>query len=273
MLGKLIKYEFRNTAKVMLILYLFTAAVTAFGSVVLSMDVIQHGTSSITDVLTITTMLVYMLTIFALFVVTYIYMCIHFYKTMYSDQGYLTHTLPVKTLTTFHVKLFVSMIWTVLSCMVLIASVLALVTGVSRGEIWAEINPTLFEQFRTFFGLSFGQFLAYGGVSIVLSCLNYLLWIYASMSIGQLFGQHKIGASIAAGALLSVINQIASTIIMVITGYSTFLLFDEAAASSAQAARSIFGSFMNSAMIYNLLYIAALYMVCNVIVRKHINLD
>ncbi len=36
MLGKLIKYEFRNTAKVMLILYLFTAAVTAFGSVVLS---------------------------------------------------------------------------------------------------------------------------------------------------------------------------------------------------------------------------------------------
>lgn len=273
MLGKLIKYEFRNTAKVMLILYLFTAAVTAVGSVVLSMDFIQHGTGNITDVLTISTMLVYMLTIFALFVITYIYMCIHFYKTMYSDQGYLTHTLPVKTLTTFHVKLLVSMVWILLSCLLLIASVFALLTGISRGEIWAEINSTFFEEFHTFFGLSFGQFLAYGAVSLVVSCLSYLLWVYASMSIGQLFGQHKIGASIAAGAIISVISQIVSTIVMVTTGYSTFLLIDEANNVSDSAAVSIFGNFMNSAMIYNIVYVLALYVVCNVIVRKHINLD
>ncbi len=273
MLGKLIKYEFRNTAKVMLTLYLFTAAVTAVGSLVLSMDFVQHGTGNITDVLTIATMLVYILAVFALFVVTYIYMCIHFYKTMYSDQGYLTHTLPVKPLTTFHVKLLVSTIWILLSCLLLIASVFTLLIGISRGEILAEIDSSVFERFRTFFGLSFGQFLAYGGVSVLLSCLNYLLWVYASMSIGQLFGQHKIGASIATGAILSIISQIASTILMVITGYSTALLVEEASRYSDQTAVSIFGNFMNSSMIYNIIYILILYVICNVIVRKHINLD
>lgn len=273
MLGKLIKYEFKNTAKVMLTLYLFITAVTVIGSIVLSMDFIQHGTGNITDILTISTMLVYILAIFALFVVTYIYMCVHFYKTMYSDQGYLTHTLPVKTLTTFHVKLFVSLVWLLLSCLLLIVSVFALLTGISRGEIWAEINHTFFEQFHTFFGMSIGQFFIYGTVSLVFSCLNYLLWVYASMSIGQLFGQHKIGASFAAGAILSIINQICSTIVMIVTGYSTVLLIEETHDYSYPAAVSIFESFLNATTIYSIAVIAVLYIVCNIIVRKHINLD
>ena len=56
-------------------------------------------------------------------------------------------------------------------------------------------------------------------VATIFSCLLYLLMVFTSASIGQLFSQHKIAASVIAGVVLYFAEQIISTIIMVASGY------------------------------------------------------
>ena len=99
MLKKLFKYEFKSTAKIMLILYAILIVTTAVGSVVLySLDLDQAGESKLASILSVSAIVLYILAIFAVLIVMYVYLCVHFYRTMYSAQGYLTHTLPVKAL-------------------------------------------------------------------------------------------------------------------------------------------------------------------------------
>lgn len=76
---------------------------------------------------------------------------------MYSDQGYLTHTLPVRPLTTLHVKLFVSMIWMLLSFVLLFLSVIGLLTGMSNGEIWQEITSESWQEIAAIYGMTPGS--------------------------------------------------------------------------------------------------------------------
>ena len=90
MLKKLFKYEFKSTAKIMLILYAILIITTSVGSVVLySLDLDQAGESKLASILSVSAIVLYILAIFAVLIVMYVYLCVHFYRTMYSAQGYL----------------------------------------------------------------------------------------------------------------------------------------------------------------------------------------
>lgn len=282
MLGKLFKYELKNTAKVMLTIYAVLAAVTTLGSIVLSTDIVQSSKNTAGNVLAISMVLLYVLSVFALFIVTYVYMCIQFYKTMYSDQGYLTHTLPVSPVATFHVKLITSLFWMLCSIILLILSVTALITGVSRGAIWSESSGLiqLLHQaeieFQSELGISFLQYCIYMLFSMLLSCLSYLLLVFASASVGQLFSQNKTAASIIAGIAIYFVQQIASAIFMLFSSYR--LINSPTGAlignSDSTAGALILGSsFMTSGIVSSVIFVLILYVTCIVIVRKHINLD
>lgn len=133
MLKKLFKYEFKSTAKIMLILYAILIITTSVGSVVLySLDLDQAGESKLASILSVSAIVLYILAIFAVLIVMYVYLCVHFYRTMYSAQGYLTHTLPVKTLAPFHVKLITSFVWMFLSMALMTASIVALIASASQ---------------------------------------------------------------------------------------------------------------------------------------------
>lgn len=275
MLGKLFKYEFKNTCKIMLTIYAVVAAVTLLGSLVLSSSFVQKSTSlnSLADSLLSSVILLYVLSVFALFVVTYIYMCVHFFKSMYSDQGYLTHTLPVSPIATFHVKLVTSFIWTFCSLAITFLSIFILLIGASRGEIFTA-SANLFamkEEFAAVMGMSLGQFIWLLVIFMVFSCLSYLLMVFASASIGQLFHQYKIVASIVAGIVIYFLQQIVGTIVMLVTGYR--FLDSLTLAANFTFADIFLSPLMFSGMVVSLLFLIAFYIICIVIVNKHINLD
>lgn len=101
---KLFKYEFKSTAKIMLILYAILIIATSVGSVVLySLDLDQAGESKLASILSVSAIVLYILAIFAVLIVMYVYLCVHFYRTMYSAQGYLTHA-PGKNTCSFSRK-------------------------------------------------------------------------------------------------------------------------------------------------------------------------
>lgn len=286
MLGKLFKYEFKNTAKVMLVIYAILIVTTLMGTLALRstlrLDNAGVDPGPIATMLIVGAIILYVLGLFAFFIVTYVYMCMHFYKTMYSAQGYLTHTLPVKQLTTFHVKLATSFVWLFVSLLLFIGSVFFLLNGVTQGEFWQEFSKefvTAFNGELAAMGFHTAGFIVQMLVSSALSCLTYLLWVFASASIGQLFSTNKVLASVVAGVILYFINQIASLVVMLACGYfnnasvsgGMFHVVATTAAGSSTSAMN--NSYLIAENVYTIIAVIALYVICNVIVRKHINLE
>lgn len=284
MLGKLFKYEFKNTAKMMLMIYAVLIVTTCIGTLALRstlrLDSAGAHPSPVVTMLIVGAIILYVLSLFAFFIVTYVYMCIHFYKTMYSAQGYLTHTLPVKQLTTFHVKLVTSFVWMFAALLLFIGSVFFLLNGVTDGEFWEIFSRefiTGLDSELTAIGFHTGGMIVQFLFSAALSCLIYLLWVFASASIGQLFSTNKVLASVVTGIIFYVVNQALNLIIMLVSGYFNFATLGggvlQTTTDTVNTAVTINNSYMIVQNIYSIIAVIALYSICNVIVRKHINLE
>ena len=281
MLGKLFKYEFKNTAKVMLTMYGILIFTTIIGAVGLSTDIMHSDYTNMppfVELLLVMAFLLYILSIFALFVVTFIYLCIHFYKTMYSDQGYLTHTLPVTPLSLFNVKLVTAWIWLMGSVLLFILSLFALMIGSTRGEILQMIlsrsqdYAILQDAFVSTMGMTIGQFTFTLFLMLAFSCLSYLLVVFACLSIGQLFHQHKIAAAIVSGVIIYIAEQIIGSIAFLLAGVPLFQTM-ETMYSSVTYADLMFSPPMISTFVISALFTIAFYITCIVIQKRHLNLE
>lgn len=276
MLKKLVKHEFKNTSKIMLAIYALVAVVTLLGTISFAF-MEKYENSDFAGYLGASILVLYVLSIFALFIVTYVYMCVHFYKTMYSDQGYLTHTLPVSPLANLHVKIGVSFCWLVCSCLVMLLSLLLLLIGATQGEffsIFTAENIALLNAEFAELDMTLGGIITLMIVSTLLSCVSYLLMVFASISIGQLFNQNKIGFSIIAGIAIYFVQQIAGTLLVsIVMVSSSSSLLDTGVYVETDVPAMLWNQTIVSSLILSLIFCVALYVTCNIIVRKHINLD
>lgn len=274
MLGKLFKYEFKNTAKIMLIIYTVLITVTVLGMLVLSFDSIRNGEGIAATFILISYIVLYILSIFSLYIVTYVYLTIHFHKTMYSVQGYLTHTLPVKPLTTFHVKLLTGLFWMIITTVLMILSVLGFILAVGGDEMRQELSvlnyASLNYELVSLFGMPLSELIAILIVSTIISSLTSLLIVYASSSIGQLFHQHKVAAAIITGIIFYFIQQIAA---MIMSIAASFNMVHNISELNEDKILSSFDSTMWASLLLSLFFAICYYTACNIIVRKKINLE
>ena len=113
MLGKLLKHEWREIWKIPAILLGILLVVSVFAGSTFFAPVWDSELSG----LGILAMLVWMLYYFAIIGVSIgvtLYLAIHFYKTMFTDEGYLTHTLPVTSHELLLSKILPMMAWQML---------------------------------------------------------------------------------------------------------------------------------------------------------------
>lgn len=94
MLGRLMKYEWKATWKLLVPVNLLIVVMTFFACVTVRMKVFESGNDGIIFS-AIMILMAYMASMFAAMVGTAIYLIYRFYTSTYGDQGYLLHTLPV----------------------------------------------------------------------------------------------------------------------------------------------------------------------------------
>lgn len=257
----------------MLLIYALFAVITLIGTIVLSANTNAAQVSDFAEIILVVLIVFYTLSIFALFIVTYVYIAIHFYKTMFSSQGYLTHTLPVKTSTVFHVKLGVSLVWLLCSMALLILSLFLFAWAGTQGEI-LHVDYSAFTEaaaeFEATMGMSMGAFF-FGllPVSMLLSCLVFILMVCTSSCIGQLFSKNKVAASVIAGVILYFIEQITSSI-FTLAGNFQFLFADT---DSSVIPPDFLKNTLTFSVIWSLCFCVVYYIVCRVILQKHLNLE
>ena len=87
------------------------------------------GNNRLMETITVIFFVLYFIYIIALFVMTSVFIVMHFYKTMVSDQGYLTNTLPVKMSTLINAKLLSAVLWEIIAGVLFILSIFIFFTG------------------------------------------------------------------------------------------------------------------------------------------------
>lgn len=206
MLKKLIKHEFKATYRFYVPVYIALAALVALACIFLT--VIDHF--DVNEIFLSITLplgaIVGFLAIIFTVLSPYIFICLRFYRSTATREGYLTFTLPASTNQILFSKFLVSFLWAVITTTV---TLLALFVLCAVG-FDSEITFTAIRQFlrsETFDFMTIFSFFA--------GYINSILAIYAAISLGQFVRDHRIIASIAFYAAIYTVQQIVSLVVLI----------------------------------------------------------
>ncbi len=203
MLGKLTKYEFKATARVFLPFYLAVFGVTLINKCFLLINdkiepegIIGVLLGVISTLMTVVSVVMIAATLF----LTFFMILQRFYKNLFTDEGYLMHTLPVKAGHHIFAKLITSSVWTVVSALVVILAIFLLLVNVeSVGRLIESIFaslPVFISEFESTMGINFYWALAFFIVMAVITLPCGILIYYLSITLGSvLMPKHKIGGA------------------------------------------------------------------------------
>lgn len=199
MLTKLLKYEFKATARTYGTIYLallFVAGLLGFTFRVEN----DFTESRVFDVL----FTLYDLLAVALVVVTIVTVIQRFTKNLLGREGYLMHTLPVTEAQLVGSKLISSAVWLLASAVV---GVVSLVVMFCVGADFTELNfSNLLDDWaalRTSFEGDLLAILLWTALLCYARMLCTMLCIYAACMVGHLFRAHNGVASVGAFFLMS----------------------------------------------------------------------
>ena len=290
MLGKLIKHDFKATGKVMLPLNLILIVVTALGCLLMASRLLQRA-----ELLPLTFLLLfaYVMMIIALGTVTSIYLIVHFYRTMFTAQGYLSFTLPVSPWSLLHSKLIVGFVWTVVEITLSILSALLLVGAASGFRFSLSDLAQVFSSTVSLNGetavisTSLAEILGYSPAMLLtllillmlVSCFYSVATGYGSAALGQLYAKHKVVGTVLALAGTYLLTQIiiggimisiALKLVVKISSDSSAVLLAE---DMAGIMRSIYQPLFPAMILAYLVLGIAGYVAAGIIMKRKVNLD
>lgn len=288
MLGKLMRNEVRETYKMALTMLALIVAVTILGivcaTVSINAEYLGKSQSELAAFLgsmsMFGTILLYVISLMVAFYGMTIYLGYHFYQTMFTERGYLTHTLPVKQGQLLFSKTLIGSIWVFFITLGIAISYFSVAWVVVQRTALMAGNPITLSDVTHLFGEVWqvllenmhGGFLVRMIVTVVLILLlspfSTISTIFASLSIGQLAKRHKLFMGILTyfgiGVVHWIINMLMSAARNVVVARSFF--------DSDEMARYMLGTYEGS-MLLMLILGLGLYFVSLYLIGKKLNLE
>ena len=268
MLAKLLKYEFKATARLFIPLYIALIVFTLINRVVNTVEIVQKSIGiNIKTLLSTISMVGNVVLIIGISAMTLVIMIQRFYKNLLGDEGYLMFTLPVKTWQNILIKLILAVFWTISSGLVTIISIIIIsgVEGVSEGliEISNYINYT--------FGIA-------GFISLplffILGISSNILMFYSAIALGHQFSRHKLIASLGMYCVVYLINSLILAALILMLRYIPICheffeyLFDYSTSMHWKT-----NIIVLIASIYPIILVAGQFVLINFLLKKKLNLE
>ena len=207
MLGKLLKYEMKGTGRTLVPFYGLMLLLAVITRIFNGINI--HKFSTVGEIAMGIVAFAYGLTMASVMMLTAFLVIQRFYRTVYGDEGYLTHTLPVKSRDIIISKTVSAFLWIVLSAVVAFASVM--IIGYQAG-MWNDLIYTI-NYWRDEIMLS--RILGSGANMLLLGAfalISTTLMIYMSISIGQIFKRKLIGSLGAFIGVSFIVNTVTGII-------------------------------------------------------------
>ncbi len=148
-----------------------------------------------------------------------IYMAVRYYKNMYTDEGYLTHTLPVTARQLLLTKVINMSVWSLISMVAILVGIFIFGTmmiaflapdgttlAMAATEVLGVLDDPEMKGWQLFAVLMF--------LFLFISAFSGALMVIGSVNIGQLVRKHRILGAVGAYFGIYTVIQIIVTIIM-----------------------------------------------------------
>ncbi|MDE7276976.1 MAG: hypothetical protein K2N98_09025 [Lachnospiraceae bacterium] len=267
MLGKLMKYEWKATWKLLVPLNLFIVVMSILAYITVQLDFFD----SYNDLVLMTGVLLlmaYVLSMFVISVVTVIYLIYRFYTSVYGDEGYLLHTLPVDKHHIIIAKAVVSASWIILNIILIYLSILFLFSTQER------LIETITDGFQ-FYIEAVNSYNRIGSFEIIMTLvasffamLARILKVSACISLGQLASNHKVLSSIGFYYAIYIVQRI-----FTLFYYMILTLINEASNYTYYSNASLFGSSWEFTLLSSLIYCVIFYLLTWYVMDRKLNLD
>lgn len=273
MLGKLLKYDFKATGKLFGILSVIVLCTTAVGCGALTMMISYDGFSANNPVELIFSISISMLFFFSVlaifaYALAVMVLVIHrFYNSMFTDQGYLTFTLPVSSHTLLLSKTISSAVTMLGSVIVAVLCIVGFVMTSIYAVSDANLPQLIWEAFREWlniFGINVIATTSTAIVLLIVRQISAILTIFLAFTIGAVVvKKHKVLAGIgfyfAISCGKSIIQSIVSVEIMyfsdaensLISSSGNWLMFDQWMQILFSAALAVAAYFITHHLIKN----------------------
>lgn len=275
MLKKLFKYDWKSFWKVPAAINAFLIIITIIGIISLVSPVWKIESEFI-SVLLITAVTFYYIAIFAGSIAVTVFIAIRYYKSIYSDEGYLTNTLPVTARQIILSKMFISIIWTFITGVIVMISVLSLVfvAGISYGdfniftEIAAASNQISALLLREL-GINMSFLIVFCIIYMIINTFFSAVMIFSAIALGQMFTRHKV-----AGAVIWYIVEyiIVSTVSSLLVNVPIFMTMPPFATGNISLAATV-KTFMIGSLLISLVLCIILYFITEYMLSKKLNLE
>ncbi len=236
MLKKLFHYDFKALSRMLLPL---TAATVGCGVILCASVLILNVTPDEGILSVLLPILFGSLTVFSALAIFLLpaageFFILHrYYKNFFTDEGYLTFTLPATAEEHLHSKLLSGLLWSFLSS---VAAIGALCIGIG---LPSAIHSSGDGMLLSILSLAFSDFLEGSNeiylliltlLTILVSLVSQLVLFYTAITLGSLFmSKHKIVGSVlfyfVANTVISIVSSIFSTVFTIVSALSQNVAF------------------------------------------------
>lgn len=225
MLRKLIKYDFKALSRYLIVIHAMLLITAVLGRLLFVGRLMSDPgrLSNAGAIATIIGIIIYVILFMTAVFGTMLMIAICFYKNLYSDEGYLTHTLPVTRGQLLISKTVSGSVWMLLDMMMVILSLFILVLTQpvldSFSSYWDELLSAMGFPAST----GYGKILLAFAVLFIVSAVSNVVLIYVSITIGQLFSNHRVLGAVVVYFVINTIVSIISSIAGSAYSMSTFI--------------------------------------------------
>lgn len=266
MLGKLLKKDLCSTCRFFIPLLCGYTIAAVLGKIlfeiVLSQSNLPYDTGFF-DGITIFSvfyMIIFIIYLVACYLMTSVFVVYDFYKTMVSDHGYLTHTLPVKTSTLIWSKTLISAFWHILVNLIIGLSFMFLFVGHMKNIPIMDMIQYVITKMDT----HFKSYSFYTALNSIIQLFNGPLMFFCCIAIGQLWKNHRVLGAILSYIGMYVFTQILSTVVLVITGNGSLL---------SHSSWLFYNGYMVYASLFSLVTTVLFFLLTNYILSNKLNLE
>lgn len=226
MLGKLLKYEMKAMGRIVLPFYAALIGVAILFSISLAINGFEFD-GALSAIMNTILVVALVCLFIASGVVCLVLIIQRYYRNLLGDEGYLMFSLPVKTSEHIACKTISAMIWSTLGVLAGLIAVFVLLLG-AVGP--AEVMEALAKAFEEALKVGIGHVVLFLVEILVLILLNeaaQCAQIFAAISIGHLWSEHRILGAILAYIGISTVSSVLVTIIGLVLPWADIELWIE----------------------------------------------
>ena len=273
MVSKLIKYDFRSYFRLLFPVQLIILGFALINRMIQffepPLDAVG-GASTVYKGFFISSLVLYIISIIVCIVMTVIVGIVRFYQGMYTNEGYLNHTLPVTPTQHIFAKLLTSFIFCLGGLLAIFLSFMVITIG--------DVNIEVFKAFFYLAGKFFARFGANGGLYvlefILLLCVAaffVFIKLYCCISIGQLAKRKKVLLAFGIFFGIYVVKQIIGTFFAIFVSLNP-QLFDRLGEWIGQHPEPSVHIFFIIMILYHALFGVMYFLINKYIMSKKLNL-